>query len=103
MSRCEKVNKLRPFTFDPNTQSPLQFALRDSTDLQEVERIVDHKGNPKGRKTQLLFQVFWVGFTEPTWELWRNVRQTDALRDYLNTHEDAEVRKLVSQLTIETD
>jgi hypothetical protein len=101
--KCQdvKVNKLRPFTFDPTTQ--LQFALRDSTDLQEVERITDHKGNPKSRKTQLLFQVFWVGFKEPTWELWRTVRQTDALRDYLITNEDAEVRKLASQLTTELD
>jgi hypothetical protein len=103
--KCQdvKVNKFIPFTFDPTTKHPLQFALRDITDLQEVERITDHKGNPKGRKTQLLFQVFCVGFKEPTWELWRTVRQIDALRDYLITNEDAEVRKLASQLTTESD
>jgi hypothetical protein len=92
---------LRPFTFDPLTQNPLQFALRDKTDIQEVERISNHKGNPTGRKTSLFFLVHWVGFTEPTWEPWKHVRRTESLKSYLITHEDVNVRKLANDLTVE--
>jgi hypothetical protein len=88
------ITRLRPFDFDPLTQNPLQMAIRDHTDLQEVARISDMKGNPKGRKTNLTFLVHWIGFAEPTWEPWKNVRNTTALVNFLRTHDDPVVRKL---------
>jgi hypothetical protein len=99
--KCQDVHvtRLRPFTFDPTTQNPIQFALRDSSDMQEVQKITDIKGKPNGRKTGLLFLVHWIGFAEPTWEPWKTVRQTEALRDFLTTHENADVQRLVKDLT----
>ena len=72
-------------------------ATYDETDLKElaaadheefiVERILDMKGNPRKKKT-LQFLVEWKGYddSENTWEPWSNVRNLEALDEYIRSH-----------------
>lgn len=59
-----------------------RLALTD-TNTWLVERILDHK--PKSRacaKTRRKFLVKWVGFTEPTWDTYDNLKHCQKLHEY---------------------
>jgi hypothetical protein len=89
------IKNLRVFNYDPATQSPLTYALKDDGSMFQVERISKHKGDPKKSKKQLFFLVHWVGQTEATWEPWTNVRRTIKLHEYIRNHPKPAVRKLL--------
>jgi hypothetical protein len=89
------ITNLRVFDFDPNIQNPLTYALKDDGSMYQVERVSKHKGDPKKSKTQLLFLVHWVGYEEPTWEPWSNIRRTAKLHEYISNHTKPAVRNLL--------
>ena len=89
------VKQMFPFDFDPNIHDPYQIALRDDGRLYIVDRIARIRGNPKGKKSELSFEVHWSGFTETTWEPWSQVRRLKKLHDFLKTHKQKAVRDLL--------
>jgi hypothetical protein len=89
------IKNLRVFNFDPETQNPLTYALKDDGSMFQVERVSKHKGDPKKSKKQLFFLVHWVGEEEPTWEPWTNVRRTVKLHEYIQNHTKLIVRNLL--------
>jgi hypothetical protein len=80
------VKRLTQFNFDPSKWNPLQVALRDTGDLFQVEKISSYKGQIKGPKSQLFFKVHWVGYEEPTWEPWANIRANIKLHEFIRNH-----------------
>ena len=58
-----------------------QAALRDNNSYI-VEKIVAYKG-PTSRKSNMKFQIKWLGFDELTWEPWANVRTNEQLHEFL--------------------
>ena len=91
------VKNLRVFNFDPTTQNPLEYALKDNGTMYQVERISKHKGDPKKNKSNLYFLVHWLGYDETTWEPWVHVRRTAQLHDYLRNHSSKAIRDLLPQ------
>jgi hypothetical protein len=89
------IKNLRVFDFDPNTQNPLTYALKDEGTMFQVERISKHKGSLKKGKTKLFFLVHWVGEPNATWEPWAHVRRNMKLHDYLRNHSDKAIRDLL--------
>ena len=89
------LTRLRPFQVDVAEVDPLQYALKDDGVSYAVERVADMKGNPKGPKKNMTFQVYWIGETEPTWESWKTMHRTAALHDFLNSHRNPQINKLV--------
>jgi hypothetical protein len=89
------IANLRVFDFDPNTQNPLTYALKDDGSMYQVERISKHKGDAKKSKKQLFFLVHWVGYEEPSWEPWSNIRRTAKLHEYISNHTKPAVRNLL--------
>ena len=89
------VSKLRPFYCNPG-DNPLTFALRDDAEgnTYQLLRITNMRGDPKGSKKELFFEVFWTGYDIPTWEPWSGVRKTTALHSYLEHHTNPRVRAL---------
>ncbi len=83
--------------FDPTTQNPLEYALKDNGTMYQVERISKHKGDPKKNKSNLYFLVHWLGYDETTWEPWVHVRRTAQLHDYLRNHSSKAIRDLLPQ------
>jgi hypothetical protein len=90
-----RVSKLRPFYCNPE-DGPLIFALQDDAEGNtfRVQRIASMRGDPKGSKKDLFFEVFWTRYTTPTWEPWSGVRRTTALHWYLENHTNPRVRAL---------
>ena len=84
--KCIHVSNLKEFVFDPRHTDPADVARRDYMEFF-IESIVQHKGHPR-RKSDMKFLVKWLNFddTHNTWELWHNLRLTDALHDYLRLH-----------------
>jgi hypothetical protein len=72
---------LKPFEHDEEFTDPLQVALIDKQ-MFLVEKILKHSGNPK-KKNSMNFLTKWVGYEAPTWEYYKNLRNTQALLDYL--------------------
>jgi hypothetical protein len=89
------IKKLRVFDFDPTTQNPLTYALKDDGNMYQVERISKHKGDPTKLKTQLFFLVHWVGYETPTWEPWSQVRRLSKLHEYISNHKNKKVQDLL--------
>ena len=89
------IKNLRVFNFDPNSQNPLTYALKDDGTMYQVDYISKHKGDPKKGKNQLQFLVHWVGYDESTWEPWSHVRRNIKLHEYLRTHKVKAVRDLL--------
>jgi hypothetical protein len=92
------VSKLRPFYCAPD-DDPLQFALRDDAEGNtfHVLKITDMRGDPKGSRKNLFFEVYWTGYAIPTWEPWDGLKKTTALQNYLSDHTNTRVRALVSK------
>jgi hypothetical protein len=89
------VKRLVPFNFDPEVQDPMKFALKDETDMFEIEKITHIRGNPSGLKKNLQFKVHWKNQSQATMEPWRVVRNTVALNNFLRNHRKEEVRQLL--------
>ena len=89
------IKNIRAFDFDPSTQDPLTYALKDEGTMFQVERISKHKGSPKMGKSNMFFLVHWVGYTETTWEPWSHVRRNIKLHDYLRNHSNKAIRDLL--------
>ena len=81
------VTALSRFEYDAEDTDPRLVANKDQQ-LWDVESILSYRGDPRGSKRQLFFLVKWVGFenTHNTWEPWDNVRDTQALVDFLSSH-----------------
>ena len=60
------------------------------------------RGNAKGPKSQLFFQVYWTVYNEPTWEPWSKVRTTLKLHEFLRSQTNKTVQNLVPKTFIET-
>eukprot|EP00969_Alexandrium_andersonii_P159353 7040487-Alexandrium_andersonii.AAC.2 len=75
------VSLLKPFHYDPAETDPLTVALADSNSFI-VERILDHRGDLR-RVSTLEFKVKWLGYENPDWQPWSNVRTTKKLHEYL--------------------
>jgi hypothetical protein len=97
------VKRLSPFAFDPDQHNPFDYALRDQTEWFHVEKIIHMRGNPDGPKGSLSFKVKWVNEDKMTWEPWKTVRNTKALKDYLSTHRKENVRNLLPQNVVDED
>ena len=89
------VSKIRQFRFDPTTQDPLLYALKDDGHAYAIDHISAIKGNPKGSKKQLTFLVHWKGYEQATWEPWEQLRRTRALHEFLKQHKSKVVKDLV--------
>jgi hypothetical protein len=78
------VCTLRPFYCNPG-DDPLTFALQDDAEGNtfRLQKNTNMRGDPKGSKKILFFEVFWTGYFVPTWELWSGARRTTALHLYL--------------------
>ena len=81
------IKNLRSFDFDPNTQNPLTYAIKDDGTMYQVDRVTKHKGDPKKAKSQLSFLVHWIGY----------VRRTAQLHKYLRNHTKKAMRDLIPQ------
>jgi hypothetical protein len=89
------VKRLVPFNFDPEIHDPLKFALKDETNMFEIEKISHIRGNPSGLKKNIQFKVHWKNQDQATMEPWRVVRNTVALHNFLRNHKKEEVRQLL--------
>ena len=89
------VKRLVSFNFDPEVHDPLKFALKDETNMFEIEKITHIRGNPNGLKSQLQFKVHWKNDPKTTMEPWRVVRNTIALQTFLSNHKKEAVRNLL--------
>jgi transposase InsO family protein len=89
------IKNLRSFDFDPSTQNPLTYSLKDDGTMYQVEQISKHKGNLKKGKSNLRFLVHWVGQDDKTWEPWSHVRRNVKLHEYLRSHSIKAIRNLL--------
>ena len=95
------VSALRPYNMDLEVQkAPLFYAIRDHNDHFLVEKITAHRGKPSS-KSKMSFQVYWTGYSDPTWEPWNKVSRTLALFQYLKNHADKALRKITPNVEIE--
>ena len=83
--------------------SPEEAALADFENLHIIEYIIkEYKGNDKkGKLSDLLFLVHWVGEVEDTWEPWGNLRGTIQFKNFLESHQRKFYKKLAKRLKIE--
>ena len=95
------VKRLSPFQLDPTRSNPIEVALRDDGELFIIQNITKMRGSAKGLKAKLFFEVFWLGFKDPTWEPWSRVRTTLKLHEFLRAHKSKTVQNLVPKNYIE--
>lgn len=98
ITRREKeyhVRRLHEFHYDPQTIDPLKVACKDDGSKYPVEYIEKMRGSLGGRKENLSFLVHWIGYDEPTWEPWKNVRQSFALYHFLKNQTDERYHRLI--------
>jgi transposase InsO family protein len=89
------VTRLHPFLFDPTTQDPLTYAIRDDH-VYIVQRVSNIRGDLKKLKTVEVL-VHWLGYEEDsnTWEPWANLRTNSELHNFVRNHKNKDVRKLM--------
>ena len=82
------VSDMKPFIFDPLISDPTNKARKDYLEFF-VEKILQHEGGNRSKKTQLSFLVKWVGYddTHNSWEPYANLRDVQVLHDYLRSHD----------------
>ena len=87
---------LRPFRFDERTLQPTEVAARDALDQFIVERVITHKGDPRGKKADIYFKCRWAGYDESfdSWVAWKDCRTTTAVQLYLHNHDSKRMRRL---------
>jgi hypothetical protein len=88
------IKRLFEYRYDPNTLSPLKVACRDSGEEFPVEYIERSRGSIKD-KNKMEFLVHWIGYEEPTWEPWKNIRNTYACYYFLKNHPDQKYREII--------
>ena len=79
------ISRLVAYEYDKMRHDPLDAAIRDEHEFR-VEKIIKHRGDPKGPRKNLSFLVKWVGYNQPeddSWEPWDNLKLVDKLHDYL--------------------
>ena len=76
------ITQLRPFHYDAEEVNPRLVAQADRQ-LFDIEAVIKHRGDPWGSKKSLEFLVKWVGDAEPTWNEYKDLRDTEALHQYL--------------------
>lgn len=83
------VDLLRPVGSDPlasqvqDDYHPPPLLTEGEDEWWAVEAILDERRH----RRQLQYLVKWTGYTQPSWEPAREVRDTDALKDYLQAKE----------------
>lgn len=77
------VSRLKIFNHSPKHTDPREVAMKDEGEF-EIEHIVRHIGDTNA-KMKMQFEVKWVGYdsSENTWEMWKDLRDTQQLHDYL--------------------
>ena len=96
-SKDYHISKIRPFVFDPATQNPLDYAIRDNNETYVVDKITALKGKVNGPKKNITLKVYWVGEQDPSWEPWRRFRTSIALQNFLRNHKKQSYRDLCPQ------
>jgi hypothetical protein len=93
------VSCMRPYLYDERTLAPAEVAARDSFDEFVIEKVITHKGNPRGSKDKIYFLVRWAGYSEKddTWVSWKDGRNNTAVQLYLHGHTNDRVRRLVNK------
>jgi hypothetical protein len=84
----KSIHSIKPFYYDPTRTDPMTIALKDFKDEYLIESVITDNGKWKN-KTQLAFEIKWIGYKETTTEPWANVRDNSVLHDYLRTHKHA--------------
>ena len=95
-SKVYHVSKMSPFRYDERTLQPIQVAATDTFDQFVIEKVMAMKGDPRGPKSQIEFQVRWAGFSEAndSWISWKDSRTTNAVQLFLSEHSSKRVRSL---------
>ena len=87
----QPINRLRPFKYDKERVNPIDVALRDGiesgSELYLVEAVLQHRGLHRYRE-ELEFLVQWVGWPEPTWTPWANLRNNEIAHDYMRQYKE---------------
>ena len=85
-NRDVHASQLKPFRFNPTSQSPTDTARRDYMEFF-IEEIVSHVGNKKKPST-MKFYVKWLNYdsNHNSWEPWKSMRATDQLHTYLRNN-----------------
>jgi hypothetical protein len=86
-TRVVHLRRLRPFYYDPEFVDPEKVAMKEKGEFV-VEKILEVRGDRKGKRKDLEFLVKWKGYNDPednTWEPWstdlaRNVKIIEFLR-----------------------
>jgi hypothetical protein len=78
------VSRLVPYHYDKMRHDPLDAAIRDENEYK-VEKILKHRGAPKGPRKKLQFLVQWTGYgpEDNSWEPWDNLKSVGKLHEYL--------------------
>ena len=79
------ISRLKKFHLSDGI-NPKSIAAADTCEL-EVEAIVDHRGSTR-KRSKMKFRVRWLGYEpeEDTWEPFKNVKDLQALDEYVNQH-----------------
>ena len=77
------VPDMKPFIFNADLVDPIDVARRDYMEFF-IENVISYRGNLK-RKTELEFQIKWLGYDETlnSWEPYANLRDSDQLHVFL--------------------
>ena len=90
------VTRIHPFEFDATRTDPIEVARRDVVSTFTVERILDHAGDPKRRRS-MDFLVKWEGYAdeENLWLPYSELRDNPALHEYLRNSNDGHLQALI--------
>jgi hypothetical protein len=88
------LSRLKEFEGPLTEERATELAIRD-TDQFLIEKVLKHFGSPKGKKSQLFFEVKWLGYEKTTREPWANLKKNDKLHEYLRSHKNKDVNKLL--------
>ena len=77
------IKRIYLFHFDEERINPKEVTAHDSDEFI-VESILSHTEDFK-KKNTLSFYVRWLGYTEDTWEPWKNVMRVEKLHTYLRS------------------
>ena len=79
------VTQLKAFKYDEMEVDPAQLARAEQQEFL-VENILEHRGDTNSR-LDYEFLVQWVGYEDPSWESWTDVKDNEELIKYLYTHQ----------------
>lgn len=78
------VTQLKQFVYDEMEVDPVDIARQDKEEFA-VEKVINHRGDPKGSRKGLEFLVRWAGLDtdEDSWEPWEEMRNNAQCHLYL--------------------